>query len=81
MVEEEVDHLAGVGEDGEEAEGGGGARGAAEGVETGEETAGTEGLAAEPRGDLPLLGPVGEFRAGFLDPPVDQLGDVLEGFY
>lgn len=79
MVEEEVHHLAGVGEHREEAEQRRGPGAAAEGVEAGEEAAGAEGLAAEPGGHLPALGPSGEIRVGGLGVPVRQLGDVLEG--
>ena len=75
VVEEEVDHLAGVGEHGERAEL---PRRAAQPVEPREEAARAEGLAAEPRGRLPVLGAPGEARAGRLRRPVRELGHVLE---
>lgn len=74
VVEEEVDHLAGVGEHGERPEL---PRGAPQGVEAREGAAGPEHLAAEPGRRLPVLGAPREVRVGRLGGPVRELGHVL----
>ena len=80
VVEEEVDHLAGVGQHGERAELVPRRRRApAQRVEARQEPARPERLAAQPGRRLPALGALGELReGGRLGAPVRQLGHVLE---
>lgn len=82
MVEEEVDHLAAGGEDGEEAHGRSGARGSAEGVEARERSAEPEGFSGQTRGGLAALGVArGSAQPPGIEPPVEELRDVLEGLH
>lgn len=79
MVEEEVNHFACIRKHRKESQEGGRPWAAPERVEAGEESASSEGLAAEPGSHLPLLGPAGCVGVLCFRSPVGELGDVLEG--
>ncbi|KAJ6828580.1 peroxisomal biogenesis factor 11 family protein [Iris pallida] len=79
VVEEEVHHLAPIGEHGKGAAEWSRAGAPSEGIETSEEASGAEGLAAQPGGHLPQLGSPGNVSVCSFHMPVGELRDILEG--
>lgn len=79
MVKEEVDHFTCIRENGEKPERWGRARAASEGVEAGQEAAGSEGFPADAGSKFPVLGSGCLVWMRGFKVPVNQLGDILEG--